>query len=64
MTSRDNYFRYFNYGEFGGVFFIDQATFTDEESTFLQNSAVNGGALYCQFCTMTLKKGEYEKNYA
>jgi len=47
VTSTENTFSYFNYNEYGGVFFIDSATFTDEGSTFLKNSALNGGVIYC-----------------
>ena len=34
----------------GGVFFLEEASFSEEESLYLNNSALYGGCIYCLKC--------------
>jgi len=49
-TSTQNLFNYFGTSKAGGVLYIDGSIFSDKKSLFQGNSALQGGAIYCQTC--------------
>ena len=48
----------------GAIYLSVAANFTDSGSSFYNNSAVEGGALYCERCTLTLTKTKIYNNRA
>jgi predicted outer membrane repeat protein len=45
---------------YGSMFFLQQVTaFTDDYSTFSHGAAKQGGAIYCDSCSMTLRSTKF-----
>lgn len=50
-------------GEFGAIVQMnDGGTFVDEGSTYHQNSALHGSAVYCEGCDMTMTDSVFTTN--
>jgi predicted outer membrane repeat protein len=54
ITCSDNTYKNFLNNQKGGVFNILYASFSDDSSTYSNNSAILGGAIACTGCNVTL----------
>ena len=65
MTSTSNTFHNcWGAGKGGAIYMAESATFSDNGSNFYNNSALIGGAIYNEKCTLNLLNTKIYKNRA